>query len=139
MDINSRALLPELLILGIPEVDVQHEGIFYRIENLKFRCFESSEVPRAAIEELLTYLREHFLTEEVIAQAAQLEFSDHAELHRQTLTTLGRYAALVLNGRRDVFSLLRYLEFWFERHIREEDQPFASSLFESSAVPGKLP
>lgn len=138
MDINSRALLPELLILGIPEVDVQHEGIFYRIENLKYLCIESSELPRAAIEELLTYLREHFLTEEAIAQAAQLEFADHAELHRQTLTTLGRYAALVLNGRRDVFSLLRYLEFWFERHIREEDQPFAASWLETSAASGKL-
>lgn len=138
MDINSRALLPELLILGIPEVDAQHEGIFYRIENLKYLCVESTELPRVAIEELLSYLREHFLTEEIIAEAAQLEFSDHAEVHRQTLTTLGRYAALVLNGRRDVFSLLRYLEFWFERHIREEDQPFAARFLEFSLVPGKL-
>lgn len=138
MDINARALLPELLILGIPEVDAQHEGIFFRIENLKYLCVESSELPRVAIEELLTYLREHFLTEEVIAESAQIEFSEHAELHRQTLTTLGRYAVLVLNGRRDVFSLLRYLEFWFERHIREEDQPFAASLLEANAAPGDL-
>lgn len=138
MDINARALLPELLILGIPEVDAQHEGIFFRIENLKYLCVESSELPRVAIEELLTYLREHFLTEEVIAESAQIEFSEHAELHRQTLTTLGRYAVLVLNGRRDVFSLLRYLEFWFERHIREEDQPFAASLLEANAAPGNL-
>ena len=138
MDINSRALLPELLILGIPEVDAQHEGIFYRIENLKFLCVESNELPRAAIEDLLIYLREHFRTEEVIAEAAKIDFVEHAELHRQALTTLGRCAALVLNGRRDVFSLLRYLEFWFERHIREEDQHFAAGLLESGAAPGKL-
>lgn len=139
MEITSRGLLPELLILGIPQVDAQHEGIFYRIENLKFLCLESSDLPQAAIEELLAYLREHFLTEEDIAQTAQLEFSQHAEIHRETLATLAKSAELVLSGRRDVFSLLRYLEFWFERHIREEDQPFATSVLDLDTTAGKLP
>jgi len=136
MDITSRGLLPELLILGIPEVDAQHEGIFYRIENLKFLCVEQNELPRPVVEELLDYLREHFKTEERIAQATRIEFSAHAKAHNDTLTTLTGWARVVLSGQRDVFSFLRYLEIWFERHIREEDQPFAAQLLDINAAPG---
>ncbi|MBS1160174.1 MAG: hemerythrin-like metal-binding protein [Proteobacteria bacterium] len=136
MEITSRGLLPELLVLGIPEVDAQHEGIFYRIENLKFLCLESSAPPRAAFAELLAYLGEHFHTEEVIALAAGLDFTEHAEMHSQTLITLSGWVSVVISGQRDVFSFLRYLEIWFERHIREEDQPFARQLHASGVVPG---
>ncbi|HJV91878.1 MAG TPA: hemerythrin family protein [Azonexus sp.] len=135
MDISSRGLLPELLILGIPEVDAQHEGIFYRIENLKFLCLEQNELPQAVVVDLLDYLREHFETEERIAAATRLDFAEHAGKHAETLTTLTGWATVVFSGQRDVFSFLRYLEIWFERHIREEDQPFAAQLLDINAAP----
>jgi hemerythrin-like metal-binding protein len=138
MEITSRGLLPELLVLGIPQVDAQHEAIFYRIENLKFLCLESAEPPRAAFEELLGYLREHFQTEESIARTAQLDFTEHGEMHSQTLITLTGWVEVVLSGHREVFSFLRYLEIWFERHIREEDQPFATQLHEIDGLPGTM-
>jgi hemerythrin len=136
MDVSARGLLPELLIMGIPEVDAQHEGIFYRIENLKFLCIEQNALPQTAVEELLAYLREHFKTEERIAEASRIEFSAHTKAHNDTLTTLTGWAGVVLSGQRDVFSFLRYLEIWFERHIREEDQPFAAQLLDINAAPG---
>lgn len=135
MEISSRGLLPELLILGIPEVDAQHEDIFYRIENLKFLCLEQNELPQAVVVDLLDYLREHFETEERIALATGIEFSEHAKMHGQTLTTLTGWATVVFTGQRDVFSFLRYLEVWFERHIRDEDQPFAAQLLDINAAP----
>ena len=128
MDISSRGLLPELLVLDIPEVDAQHEGIFYRIENLKFHCIEQNELPEAVVDDLLNYLSTHFATEERIAAELQLDFTEHAQMHRETLTTLRGWVRVVLSGHCDVFSFLRYLEIWFERHIREEDQPFAAEL-----------
>jgi hemerythrin-like metal-binding protein len=133
MDISSRGLLPELLVLDIPEVDAQHEAIFYRIENLKFHCIEHNELPEAVVGDLLDYLSAHFATEEHIAAALQLDFTEHARLHRETLTTLGGWVRLVVSGQRDVFGFLRYLEIWFERHIREEDQPFAAELHDCEA------
>ena len=133
MEIKACGLLPELLLLGIPEVDAQHEAVFYRIENLKFLCIEQNELPRAVVDELLDYLREHFATEERIADEQQIEFSEHAETHQETLATLGEWVTKVVSGKRDVFSFLRYLEIWFERHIREEDQPFAAELHECEA------
>lgn len=135
MEISSSGLLPEVLVLGIPDVDAQHEGIFYRIENLKFLCLGSNALPQASVEDLLAYLREHFLTEERIAEAARLDFAEHAEKHRKTLAALTGWAKVVLEGQRDVFSFLRYLEIWFERHIREEDQPFAIDLFNIDPAP----
>ena len=133
MDIKACGLLPELLLLGIPEVDAQHEAVFFRIENLKFLCIERNELPRAVVDELLDYLREHFATEERIADEQQIEFSEHAYMHQETLATLGEWVTKVVSGKRDVFSFLRYLEIWFERHIREEDQPFASALHQRQA------
>ncbi|PKO35345.1 MAG: hemerythrin [Betaproteobacteria bacterium HGW-Betaproteobacteria-7] len=133
MDISSHGLLPELLVLDIPEVDAQHEAIFYRIENLKYHCIEHNELPEAVVGDLLAFLSEHFATEERMAAALQLEFTEHARMHRETLTTLGGWVRVVVSGQRDVFSFLRYLEIWFERHIREEDQPFADELHEREA------
>ncbi|PKO87125.1 MAG: hemerythrin [Betaproteobacteria bacterium HGW-Betaproteobacteria-12] len=138
MDISSRGLLPELLVLDIPEVDAQHEAIFYRIENLKFHCIEQNDLPEAVVGDLLDYLSEHFATEERIAAARQLDFTDHARMHRETLTTLRGWVRVVLSGQRDVFSFLRYLEIWFERHIREEDQPFAAELHAREARTGAM-
>lgn len=126
-------MLPELLILGVPHVDAQHESLFCCIENLKFQCLESNELHQTLFQALLDDLREHFHTEEVIAQTAGIDFVEHTEMHRHTLNTLNAWGDLVSSGQRDIFSFLRYLEAWFERHIREEDQPFAKQLHECQA------
>lgn len=124
---NNR-MLPESLILDVPHVDAQHESLFCCIENLKFDCVEKNQLSQTLLNALLDDLREHFHTEEVIARAAELDFVEHAAMHRQTLNTLHSWSDLVLSGQRDIFSFLRYLEAWFERHIREEDLPFAKQL-----------
>lgn len=128
MNMTNCPMLPELLILGVPHVDAQHESLFCCIENLKYQCLESNELHQTLFNALLDDLREHFHTEEVIARTARIDFDEHAEIHRQTLNTLNTWGELVLSGQRDIFSFLRYLEVWFERHIREEDQPFANQL-----------
>lgn len=138
MEISPHSLLPEPLLLGIPQIDAQHENIFHQIETLKLDCLESNTLSKKLIEDLLHYLHEHFSTEEAIALAQQVEFSAHAETHRQTLTTLRRWSKLVLSERRDVFSFLRYLTIWFERHIHEEDQPFAARLLATAANPDSM-
>jgi hemerythrin-like metal-binding protein len=128
MKTTTGGLLPEALVLGIPHVDAQHESIFCCVENLKFFCIESNALPSSIIHDLLDDVREHFRTEEAIARSARLDFAEHAEMHRQTLIAMSDWAELVLSEQRDVFSFLRYLEAWFERHIRDEDLPFAIQL-----------
>ena len=138
MNMTNCRMLPELLVLGVPHVDAQHESLFCCIENLKFQCIESNELQLTLFNALLDDLREHFHTEEVIARTAGIDFAEHAEMHRETLETLNAWSDRVRIGQRDIFSFLRYLEAWFERHIREEDQPFAKQLHEAKANLGGI-
>lgn len=128
MEMIKNGLLPEALMLGIPRVDAQHDDIFCRIENLKFHCVETNALSQPLVKELLCVLREHFDTEAQIADSAGVDFVDHDLIHRHTLASLDRWIDRVLNEERDIFSFLRFLEVWFERHIREEDLPFAHLL-----------
>jgi hemerythrin-like metal-binding protein len=123
MEIPSTGLLPEALLLGIPHIDAQHEEIFYRVEALKAACLETGTLPDDMAEELLVCLRIHFASEEECAREAGIEFAEHASIHRATLKTLGHSVERVRAGHANVFSLLRYLEAWFERHIVDEDLP----------------
>ena len=136
MKVIRSGLLPELLTLGVPAVDVQHDAIFCRIEDLKFTCIELNALPVVLADELMACLREHFATEERLAAEVGVEFGEHALIHAQTLMTLEGLIGQVLAEQRDIFSFLRYLEVWFERHIRDEDLPFAAALHASGLTVG---
>jgi hemerythrin-like metal-binding protein len=128
MEIMHVGLLPESLVVDLPEVDAQHEEIFIRIESLKSACFDIDYDPLGDFETLLAFFDHHFATEEHIAQQGGLEFSDHIKTHRKGLRALKRALDDVRSGTRDAYSLLRFIELWFERHINEQDKPFAASL-----------
>ena len=131
MMIGPSACLPDELLVDLPEIDAQHEGIFSRIELLKTGCFESRYVDIAEFHALLTVFEQHFATEERIAEEAGLDFSAHAKTHRDTLFLLRKALGEVLSGAKDAHSFLRYAEYWFERHIREDDKRFIATLLES--------
>ena len=135
MKIPSKGLLPESLMLGIPHIDAQHEGIFYRIEALKDACVENGTLPDDMADELLDFLRIHFASEEDCAREAGVDFVEHGHVHAATLDTLAQSVDRVRSGRADVFSLLRYLEIWFERHIVNEDLPFGRMIHAAHRPP----
>ena len=136
MEINLAGLLPEALLIDLPEIDAQHEEIFRRIESLKAACFGSGPVSFDDFASLLDYLEYHFASEERIATAVGVDFAGHATVHRDNLHALQKAFAEVRNGARDVHSFLRYAEYWFERHIAVEDRPFAVSVKNSRAKSG---
>lgn len=121
-------LLPESLLIDLPEVDAQHEAIFVCIEALKEACFENDELPVAELRHLLGLFGEHFATEERFARDAGMEFSHHGRSHGATLRMLEKTLSDAEKGISRLHELLRYMEFWFERHIIEEDRPLAVSL-----------
>ncbi|MBK8116482.1 MAG: hemerythrin family protein [Candidatus Accumulibacter sp.] len=130
MEINRAGMLPEALLIDLPEIDAQHEEIFRRIETLKAVCFASGPLPFEDFDQLLAYLKCHFATEERVATENGADFADHAAVHRENLQALQRAFDEVRDGARDVHSYLRYAEYWFERHIAEEDKPFAARVRE---------
>ena len=60
MEIGRSPLLPEALLVDLPEIDAQHEDIFSRIESLKVACFESDYVPIDEFHALLDVFEQHF-------------------------------------------------------------------------------
>ena len=132
MEIAFSPFLPDALLLDLPEVDAQHEEVFTRIESLKAGCFESSYVDIDEFQGLIELFERHFATEERIAREAGVNFSRHATIHRNTLDLLRKALSDILAGSADAHSFLRYAEFWFERHIRDEDKRFVAKLQGSS-------
>jgi hemerythrin len=128
MKIHFCGLLPEALLVDLPEIDQQHEEIFRRIESLKTACFADNYIPIGDLAALLDYFALHFATEERIATAAGLDFADHARIHKDTLRLLRKAFGDVIRGEHDAHAFLRYSEYWFERHISEDDRLFAATL-----------
>ncbi len=128
MEIMFTGLLPDALVINLPEIDAQHEEIFGRIEALKAACLESDDVPIEEFESLEAFFVFHFATEERIAREAGLDFSEHTRIHQKNQRVLKKALEEVRSGARDAYSFMRYVELWFERHIIEYDQPFAASL-----------
>jgi len=125
---NLVGFLPEALVLDVPELDDQHESLFALVASLKTGCIEVNRFLPGPADKLLQELRAHFATEERLAKDASMYFSDHAWKHEEMLSALTRAFGEAREGRREVFSLLRYIDYWFERHISEEDRRLSSCL-----------
>lgn len=133
MKADHAIFLPDALLINVPEIDEQHAGLFASLAQLKDRCIESNCLPAEDAAKLLEILRAHCATEEALAREAGLEFSSHTAKHQQMLKGIAKTLDEVSEGHTDAFSLIRYLEYWFERHIREEDIGFGRRLQDSGA------
>ena len=138
MNAKNAVFLPSSLIVNIQAIDDQHADLFSELAALKLLCIERNELPVAESESLLAALRIHCATEEKLANEAGLDFANHGKKHKKMLAAISKALDDVREGRMDVFSVLRYVEYWFERHIREEDlnlgrnlQQVSSGLFDS--------
>ena len=121
MDQETAAFLPSALVVNIEEIDDQHAALFSRLAALKLLCLDTTDLPVAEAESLLNQLRQHCATEERLAGENGLNFSAHARKHQKMLSAIAKAIDEVHHERIDVFGVLRYIEYWFERHIREED------------------
>lgn len=124
--------LPAALAVGVPEMDTDHERLFGCLEALKSACLGSEGLPLPQAESLYQTLQAHCALEESLAIAAGVDFADHREKHRRMLLSIRRMLDEVEAGRADVFSLLRYIDYWFERHIVDADQGLANSLLQGA-------
>ena len=134
MSAVAPAFLPEALHIDVPEIDNQHAALFARLANLKALCIAANALPVVEAEALMLALREHCATEERLATAAGLDFSLHAVKHGKMLKSIAKTLADVQAGKMDVFSLIRFVEYWFERHISEEDKSLGRHLQQAQAA-----
>jgi len=131
MVVDASIFLPESLILKVPEIDSQHQALFAQLVEIKAICVEENYLPLARAEELMLALQAHFNTEERLAFGAGYDFAEHARKHEKMLAAIRKGISKVSDGSKDVFGLLRYVEYWFERHIAEEDKALGARLLSS--------
>ncbi len=131
MDATTHELLPDALVLGVPDIDAEHAEIFSRIEAIREACLETTEPPLELAGELLDFLRQHYATEERLARMHNVPFEDHHRKHQATERAIKHAIQDIQQGAKDVFSLLRYVEYWFERHIMTEDRSLAEKIMAS--------
>lgn len=136
MDLVKAAFLPASLSVGIPLIDDQHADLFARLAALKEISLARNHVPDDELDSLLDFLAEHFATEEQMAREANLSFEAHIRTHNAVLRGIRRLAGLVHEGDADVYGLIKYIEYWFEKHILDEDKHLAFNLQQYAAFAG---
>ncbi|RIX45606.1 MAG: hemerythrin [Rhodocyclales bacterium GT-UBC] len=133
MNRDTAVYLPSSLVIDIEEIDEQHANLFFRLAALKMQCIETNEFPSEAASALLDILEEHCATEERLAGISGVDFSAHAVKHQKMLAAINKAVEEIHEHKIDVFSVLRYIEYWFERHIVEEDLHLGQHLRQTSS------
>lgn len=127
MIVPTYRYLTRELITGFPAVDDQHEALFAGLVKMKQVYAECACLPAAEADHYLALMREHYRIEEALAASAGVDFTAHARQHELVLRAVTKTMHEVVQGRASVPGLLRYLEYWFERHIAHEDLDLAES------------
>lgn len=118
---ETRHFLPSTLRIGIPEIDGQHDALFGRLVAMKERCLKANALAAEDVADLLEALRVHYATEEALAAQHAIDFAEHTRCHRDMLQMVGKALNEATEGKTDAFGTLRYIEYWFERHIVQDD------------------
>jgi len=121
MNDGPHSFLPGPLQIGVAEVDVQHDALFRHLVVLKGLCLRDGFLPVDEADGLLVAVQAHYATEERLADEAGINFADHSRAHREMLELIRKALHEAAEKRGDVFGTLRYVEYWFERHITRED------------------
>lgn len=132
MDVDPAVFLPDALVMGISEIDGQHGTLFAQLEDIKAVCLEKNYLPPPLGKALQATLEEHFATEQRYAEAAGIYFAEHGRAHQKMLAAIDKAVASVNDGSQDIFSVLRFVEYWFERHISEYDLPLGQRVLETT-------
>ena len=138
MECATFSFLPCTLVVDVVEMDHQHADLFACLERVKARCIECNTACLDELESLYRWLGAHCRSEERLARQIGFDFSHHAGSHGEMLRGIRRMLDEVGGGKRDVFSLLRYIDYWFECHIEQEDKPLAEAVKAQRGLAGNL-
>ena len=114
------------------EIDKQHTEIYALLAVLSVEYMDRGELPVAGFQHLLQLIKQHFAAEEELAAQAAIPFAEHTKVHHDNLQQMRDSFDIVQNGLSDPIAFIRYVDFWFLRHIVQFDKPFALSLKETA-------
>ena len=121
-------------VLGIPEIDQQHDSIFHLFDRIgaltadAYRPLDDDEVDRLLdiLSELRDLALEHFTTEEAyMTEADYPDLEGHATAHVHFMDDITRLEVELMNGSAiPTVTIRTALMDWYAGHIVEMDQPF---------------
>ena len=121
-------------LLGIPEIDQQHETIFRLFDRIgaltadAYRALDDDEVD--ALLDILAELRDqalvHFVTEEAYMEEVDYpDLEEQAEAHVHFTDDITRLEVELMNGTSiPTVTIRTALVDWYAEHITDKDQPF---------------
>jgi hemerythrin len=127
-------------IVGIDEIDRQHQELFDRIDLLRdyVRRGQSKDAIRDTLKYLESYVTEHFATEvRYMEQHGYPDILQHKAEHESFLKDFAgfkdKYASLQAQGEMTTFfglEIVRKLTAWFEDHVMNIDKKMGVFLAE---------
>ena len=136
MTSNPSASLSAEYLVGHSMIDQQHAEIHSLLSSVRGEYQKTGKLHTQRVQRLLVLIGQHFATEEQLAKKAALPFAEHAKVHNDNLQQMRDSFDLVAEGLSDTNAFLRYVDFWFMRHILQFDKPFAAELNAHSSARG---
>lgn len=125
---NKVAQWSDQLSLGIPEIDLQHQGLLEVINELWDVIVARADAERVAaiLEKLERYTHAHFTAEEALMRVEDYpKFRDHRSEHKEFINFVASAKAKLKSGEFLGLDLLRFLTDWLVKHIQGGDKDYA--------------
>jgi hemerythrin len=111
--------------IGHAEIDAQHKDLF----GLQSKLYDAvsaghgKELVEQVVEELLSYVRNHFILEETLMSEMNYPgFEEHRRQHLQLLERVNSMRSLVARGENLAsIELLEFMNDWLSQHILKSD------------------
>ncbi len=116
------------LHIGLPIVDMQHLWLIQQVVQLDYAIHHEYEERRerfnAALSDAISYIQEHFSTEEKIMEHFEYKhFEEHRQQHRRFVQFVQKRNEQYKAGdEKAIFGLLHDLKEWLISHIAVEDK-----------------
>jgi diguanylate cyclase (GGDEF)-like protein/PAS domain S-box-containing protein/hemerythrin-like metal-binding protein len=121
-------------LLGVPEIDTQHQELTRMINKLNdaVRQIRPTEIIVGLFDEITAYAQLHFETEErMMKQNGYAEAEAHAREHGRLLGEVTYLRKKIIAG--EELLALQYVKDWLLPHILDMDKPFANFLLQRGA------
>ena len=119
--------LPELLQIGIPSVDEEHQSLFDHLDLLQNSPGETLDVSEfgEALSRLNSQLIDHFTSEEMLMKSIGMaagELARHVDAHSQVIEQITQLSFDLMKRRRIARELvLSKVRAWIVEHLAEHD------------------
>ena len=132
---------PEVLRLGIPEIDAEHVLQVQILGAISDALREGDrEQARALIRQLEDVTAAHFIAEQLLMRLhAYPAYQAHQHEHDRLIEELQRLEAQIADGANDAPATTRSLERWLVHHILTADKAFGNYLLDRQMDPSRVP